>query len=148
MLDRSYKLQKVLLFHISSFLLLADSSHESINLFITTADQWYGPITTIHSHGHILKHIPWTAFTITGNDWERVKEVSEILAVRFTHLDCTITKTDMKCSNIIILAILLCREAAHTLAGSSGNRRAPNSGENKCENPRLQNIVMPSMMAL
>jgi len=35
---------------------------------------------------------------------ERVKEVSEILAVRFTHLDCTITKTDMKCSNIIISA--------------------------------------------
>ncbi|KAH9955089.1 hypothetical protein BGW80DRAFT_1467274 [Lactifluus volemus] len=54
--------------------------HESINLFISMADQRYSPITTIHHNGHILKCIPWTTFIITKNNWERVKEVLEILA--------------------------------------------------------------------
>lgn len=51
-----------------------------INLFIVTADQWYGPITTICCDGHVLKHIPWTVFTLMETDWAWVKEVAEILA--------------------------------------------------------------------
>jgi hypothetical protein len=75
MLDRSYQLCEV------SFFLLADLSCQAITLFVSTADQRYGPITTICRNGHVVKHIPWTSFAITETDWERVKQVCDILAV-------------------------------------------------------------------
>ena len=52
-----------------------------INLFIASADHHYGPITTIQHEGHIVKHIPWSAFQLSGRDWARVIEAAEILAV-------------------------------------------------------------------
>ena len=45
---------------------------KAIILFIQTADLLYGPITTIRQNGRITKKIPWTAFTLTDSDWERV----------------------------------------------------------------------------
>jgi hypothetical protein len=65
----------------SSFFLLADLSCQAITLFVSTADQRYGPITTIRRNGRVVKHIPWTVFAITETDWERVKQVCDILAV-------------------------------------------------------------------
>jgi len=57
-------------------------SEKAINLFISSADHCYGPITTIQREGRILKHIPWSAFALSEGDWERVKEAREILDVR------------------------------------------------------------------
>ncbi|GLB43837.1 hypothetical protein LshimejAT787_1500210 [Lyophyllum shimeji] len=62
MLDRAFKLR------------------QAIDLFISTADQLYGPITTIRQNGMILKKIPWSAFALTPSDWERVAEAQDILA--------------------------------------------------------------------
>jgi hypothetical protein len=41
----------------------------------------YGPITTIHCNGHIKKKIPWSAFTLTDQDWKHVKNARDILKV-------------------------------------------------------------------
>jgi len=65
----------------SSIIRLTNIQLQPINLFIATADHRYGPITTIRRDGRVVKHIPWTAFTLLGEDWARVKEVAEILAV-------------------------------------------------------------------
>ncbi|KAG1751591.1 uncharacterized protein EDB91DRAFT_1243837 [Suillus paluster] len=41
----------------------------AINLFISSADELFGPITSIRCHGKVIKHIPWTAFTLRTSDW-------------------------------------------------------------------------------
>ena len=64
MLDRSYNLR------------------QAIDLFVTSADQLYGPITTVRSNGNILKRIPWSAFKLSSRDWSRVVDARDILAVR------------------------------------------------------------------
>ena len=38
-------------------------------------------IMTIRSNGHIEKRIPWSAFTLTERDWERIANVRDILKV-------------------------------------------------------------------
>jgi hypothetical protein len=48
-------------------------------------DSLYGPITTIRQNGRIAKKIPWTAFTLTDMDWERVKDARDILKVGHGH---------------------------------------------------------------
>ncbi|KAM6490391.1 hypothetical protein JOM56_014155, partial [Amanita muscaria] len=48
--------------------------------FITSADQLYGPITTLRRDGRTFKKIPWTAFALADKDWERVLELKTILA--------------------------------------------------------------------
>ncbi|GLB45657.1 hypothetical protein LshimejAT787_2500490 [Lyophyllum shimeji] len=47
MLDRAFKLR------------------QAIDLFVSTANQLYGPITTIRQNGTISKKIPWSAFALT-----------------------------------------------------------------------------------
>jgi len=59
-----------------------ENSEQAINLFVSSADHRYGPITTIRREGRIVKHIPWSAFAFSEGDWERVKEAAEILDVR------------------------------------------------------------------
>jgi hypothetical protein len=58
---------------------------QPINLFVATADQRYGPITTIRRDGQVIKHIPWSVFRFSETDWERVLEASHILAVSEVH---------------------------------------------------------------
>lgn len=57
-------------------------------MFISSADELFGPITSIRRPGHPVKHIPWTAFTIKSSDWERVNDTHAILsdANRIQHL--------------------------------------------------------------
>jgi len=55
---------------------------KAINLFVSSADHRYGPITTIQREGQIVKNIPWSAFVFSERDWERVEEAAEILEVR------------------------------------------------------------------
>jgi hypothetical protein len=49
-------------------------------LFISSADELFGPITSIRQPGYPVKHIPWTAFTIKSSDWERVNDTHTILS--------------------------------------------------------------------
>ncbi|KAF8270623.1 hypothetical protein EI94DRAFT_1570736, partial [Lactarius quietus] len=48
--------------------------------FLTSADEVYGPITTLRQDNHIVKHIPWSAFKMIDSDWMRVVDVCDILA--------------------------------------------------------------------
>ncbi|KAG2748668.1 hypothetical protein P692DRAFT_201671844, partial [Suillus brevipes Sb2] len=48
--------------------------------FINTADELFGPITTIRCPGLGSKHIPWTAFSFTSADWERVEDMRIIIS--------------------------------------------------------------------
>jgi hypothetical protein len=57
------------------------SNEKAINLFVSSADHRYGPITTIRREGRIVKHVSWSAFKFSERDWERVKEAAEILVV-------------------------------------------------------------------
>jgi hypothetical protein len=43
-----------------------------MGLFVTSADQMYGPITTVRRDNRLVKHIPWTAFKMSDLDWVRV----------------------------------------------------------------------------
>ena len=56
-------------------------SIQAINLFLSSADEVYGPITTIRRNGHIIKHLPWSAFRLSDSDWKRVLDVKTILQV-------------------------------------------------------------------
>ncbi|KAF7770801.1 hypothetical protein Agabi119p4_6775 [Agaricus bisporus var. burnettii] len=62
MLDRAHKLCQV------------------ITLFVSGADERYGPITTIRKEGEPMCKIPWTAFSFTSDDWQRVADARDILA--------------------------------------------------------------------
>ena len=63
MLDRAYRLR------------------QAIKLFVASADELYGPITTIKKDGRLIKTIPWSAFQAEKQDWARVVDVKNILAV-------------------------------------------------------------------
>jgi len=49
-------------------------------MFVKSADELFGPITTIRRPGSPAKHIPWTAFTIGPMDWERVNTTRNIVS--------------------------------------------------------------------
>ena len=53
---------------------------QPINLFINSADELFGPITTIQCAGLPAKQIPWTAFSFKAADWERVNDIRTIIA--------------------------------------------------------------------
>ena len=42
----------------------------------------FGSITTLRTGGKVTKRIPWMAFRLAPEDWQRVRDVCEILAVR------------------------------------------------------------------
>ena len=53
-----------------------------MDLFISAADQLFGPITTMRSgNGKVMKDIPWTVFRMGKEDWMRVRDVRDILQV-------------------------------------------------------------------
>jgi len=66
-----------------------------MGLFVTSADQMYGPITTLHCDNRLVKHIPWTAFKMTDLDWIRVVDARDILGVH--------TSVSMQESKLIII---------------------------------------------
>lgn len=66
-----------------------------MGLFVTSADQMYGPITTLRRDNRLVKHIPWTAFKMTDLDWARVVDARDILGVR--------TSVSMQKSKLIII---------------------------------------------
>ncbi|KAF9230993.1 hypothetical protein BU15DRAFT_82948 [Melanogaster broomeanus] len=62
MLERSYQLR------------------QPVNLFISSANELFGPVTSHRRPGQPTKHLPWTAFTMTPSDWERVNDVYLIIS--------------------------------------------------------------------
>ncbi|KAM6492375.1 hypothetical protein JOM56_012100, partial [Amanita muscaria] len=48
--------------------------------FLASADQLYGPITTLRQDGHAIKSIPWKAFILSNEDWKRVDLLINILS--------------------------------------------------------------------
>lgn len=58
-------------------------------LFVTSADQMYGPIMMLRCDNRLVKHIPWTAFKMSDLDWVRVVDAQDILGVRmFISIQC------------------------------------------------------------
>ena len=79
MLEHSYHLRQV-----SHYYIVLNScwlEFKAINLFLASANALFGLITTVHTNGQIVKKIPWTAFWMCRLDWERVKDVKDILTV-------------------------------------------------------------------
>ena len=52
-----------------------------------SVDEIYGPITTLRRDGHIVKHIPWSAFKMSDRDRQRVLDARDILAVSNVLID-------------------------------------------------------------
>ena len=40
-----------------------------IGVFLTSANEMYGPITMLCHNNHLVKHIPWTTFKLLDIDW-------------------------------------------------------------------------------
>ena len=73
MLDRCLKLCQVqpFLFIESQFIhhpFLVHLPFQAINLFVSSADELFGPITVICRNGKIIKKIPWSAFKFMDAD--------------------------------------------------------------------------------
>jgi len=58
-----------------------NDSLQPINLFISAADEIFGPITVTQTKGKVIKKIPWSTFRLSDNDWAYVKDVRLILKV-------------------------------------------------------------------
>lgn len=56
---------------------------QPIHLFLNSADELFGPITMIHQNGHIMEKIPWSAFSLSDNDWSHIDNVGLILETRY-----------------------------------------------------------------
>ena len=70
------------------FLLLSHSADffffQPINMFINSADELYGPITTVQNDGQ-AKQISWTNFTLSMRAWERVHDTWSVISVSSFH---------------------------------------------------------------
>ena len=82
MLKRSHHLNEVLYALSLDCHWSLTSCRQPITSFTATADAKFGPITTIRQNGKVTKKIPWSAFRLEKEDWDRVKLCVEILEVR------------------------------------------------------------------
>ncbi|KAF9242391.1 hypothetical protein BU15DRAFT_72913 [Melanogaster broomeanus] len=53
---------------------------QPINLFVSSADELFGPITTLWCAGDPVKNIPWMAFMFKVSDWEHINDTHAIIA--------------------------------------------------------------------
>jgi hypothetical protein len=92
-------------------------------LYLSSADEIFGPITTLRRNNRVVKHVPWSAFKLGDSDWERVVDVRDILNV--SEVFCSLFR--IKFTHIIGLesdsATLFFRKRTHPLACSSRPRR-------------------------
>lgn len=54
---------------------------QPLKLFLSSADELFGPITTLRKNGRIVKKIPWSTFILNDEDWERIDLLIDILFV-------------------------------------------------------------------
>jgi len=97
-----------------------------MGVFVTSADEMYGPITMLRANNCLTKHIPWSAFKLSDRDWHRVVDARDILGVGFPCaqfgqklIDCLGLEFNS--------TILLSGNPSHPLACPSCARRAANS---------------------
>jgi hypothetical protein len=76
------------LLHFYGYMLIHPSPFQPINLLLGSADAMFGPITTVRTNGQVTKKIPWSAFQLSEEDWERVKDIKDILTVRVHRTTC------------------------------------------------------------
>ena len=75
-------------------------------LFVNSTDALFGPITTIRQDGCLVKEIPWMAFSLSADDWQRVVDARDILAIcnKFLFLKLVLTLLlGLKSSPTVIL---------------------------------------------
>ena len=58
---------------------------QAINLFISSADELFGLMTTIRRDGFTLKHIKWASFVLSNANWKGLENMSKILEVCVTY---------------------------------------------------------------
>lgn len=63
---------------------------QPLKLFLSSADELFGPITTLRKNGRIVKKIPWSTFILNDEDWERIDLLIDILSVSL-HLTFQVT---------------------------------------------------------
>jgi hypothetical protein len=83
MLDQADKLRQV---REALFLCSVSFTYvfQPIAMFLASADDLYGPITTLRRENRLVKHIPWSAFKMADRDWTRVVDTRDILKVCFS----------------------------------------------------------------
>jgi len=96
-----------------------------MGVFVASADEKYGPITTLRANNRVTKHIPWSAFKLSDRDWHRVVDARDILGVRFP---CSQFEYELIYYLGLELhtTVLLSRNPAHPLACASRARGAAN----------------------
>ena len=119
---------------------------QPINLFVATANQCYGPITTIWRDGQVVKHIPWSAFHFSKTDWECVLEASHILAVSdvlssWQYQNWHVNRILIEFSNPFLL-----RKSRHFGEHSLPLKSSRQPGKPNAISLHLPSIVMQSMM--
>jgi hypothetical protein len=86
----------------------------------------YGPITTLRRENRVVKHIPWSAFTLGDQDWLRVVDARDILnvsAIYFLFKYVGNRLLGFKSYS----AVFLLRKGTHAMAITSSSRRASDS---------------------
>lgn len=66
-------------------------------MFINSADELYGPITTVRHDGR-AKRISWTKFALSTRDWERVHDTRSLIAVSILLLQFHCNKLTISCT--------------------------------------------------
>jgi hypothetical protein len=80
MLHQANRLRQVILSMIIFFICF-HFHYKPIGLYLSSADEIFGPITTLRRDNRVVKHVPWSAFKLGDGDWERVVDVRDILNV-------------------------------------------------------------------
>ncbi len=97
MATRSYELRDVSGLHSSPGLVSDHVCAQVIKVFVSTADLKFGPITMIRRPGRPTKKIPWTAFQLSDDDWEKVRLCGEILEVCRALTDIRLSPANCSC---------------------------------------------------
>ena len=106
-----------------------------INLFVSSADQLYGPITTLRHDRCIIKKVPWTAFALSDSDWARVLDAKMILAVRFCSSHCHKLLTYI---SIRILTVFFINFQLTSIQACPALEDLQTAWEAKLKDPRLE----------
>jgi hypothetical protein len=81
MLDQANRLRQVFTSLHVFFLCSHFIKFKPIGLFLSSADEIFGPITTLRRDNRVVKRVPWSAFKLSDSDWAQVVDVRDILKV-------------------------------------------------------------------
>ena len=78
-----------------NFLSTFEQHIQPITMFLKSADDLYGPVTTTYSQGWITKKIQWDAFHLSDDEWVWVKDARDLLKICSFVPHNMITTTDI-----------------------------------------------------